>query len=41
MMRAPALSIFETDVRPQHAWQPHSAKYRVLWSGDLTRTLTR
>jgi hypothetical protein len=30
------LTLFETDIPPQHLWSPESGKYRVLWSRTLT-----
>ncbi len=32
------LTLFETDVPPQHHWAPRAGKFRVLWAGTLTST---
>ncbi|HLZ53091.1 MAG TPA: hypothetical protein VKS19_01300 [Verrucomicrobiae bacterium] len=29
------VQIFETDIPPQHLWDPYSEKFRILWTGDL------
>ncbi|MFZ0829173.1 MAG: hypothetical protein WAO02_17305 [Verrucomicrobiia bacterium] len=29
------VKIFETDIPPQHLWDPHSKNFRILWKGDL------
>jgi hypothetical protein len=29
------LTLFETDIPPQHLWSPESGKYRVLWTKTL------
>lgn len=29
------LIMFETDRLPEHLWDPHGPKYRVLWTGTL------
>ncbi len=31
------LSIFETDIPPQHMWSPYGKNYRVLWKRTLRR----
>jgi hypothetical protein len=34
------LAVFETDVPPQHAWQPQGSKnYKVLWQRTLKQTV--
>jgi len=33
------LSVFETDVPPQHMWSPYSKNYRILWKGTLRRVV--
>jgi hypothetical protein len=30
------LSVFETDIPPQHMWMPGEGKYRLLWKGVAT-----
>ncbi|MEI6074380.1 MAG: hypothetical protein WCS94_02325 [Verrucomicrobiota bacterium] len=32
------LNIFETDVQPQHLWNPQNGKYSVLWQQKLRHT---
>jgi hypothetical protein len=32
------LTIFETDVPPQHDWCPHGKNYKVLWRRTLKQT---
>jgi hypothetical protein len=34
------LSVFETDIPPQHMWMPQKGRYQVLWRGVATGTLT-
>jgi hypothetical protein len=29
------LTLFETDIPPQHLWSPESGKYRVLWTKTI------
>jgi hypothetical protein len=31
------LTLFETDIPPQHLWSPETGRYKVLWSRTLTR----
>ena len=31
--------IFETDIPSQHAWSPHSGKYKVLWKTTLRKVV--
>jgi hypothetical protein len=30
------LTLFETDIPPQHCWAPETGRYKVLWSRTLT-----
>ena len=33
------LAIFETDIPPQHHWEPYGKNYRVLWRRTLKQTV--
>lgn len=33
------LKIFETDIPPQHMWEPQSKKYKILWQRTLKETV--
>ena len=33
------LIIFETDIPPQHMWEPYGKNYKVLWRRTLTQTV--
>jgi len=33
------LSVFETDIPPQHMWMPEGPEYKVLWSKTLRMTV--
>jgi hypothetical protein len=35
------LTLFETDIPMQHAWNPKQGRYRALWRGLATGMLTR
>jgi hypothetical protein len=32
-------TLFETDIPPEHMWSPERGKYRVLWTGDVTKDI--
>lgn len=34
------LTVFETDIPPQHMWDPKSGRYRPLWRGLAAGVLT-
>ncbi|HYV51156.1 MAG TPA: hypothetical protein VE910_04575, partial [Dongiaceae bacterium] len=34
------LEIFESSSQPQHMWQPEKGDLRVLWTGQLRKTLS-
>jgi hypothetical protein len=36
---AVAIEVFETDIAPQHMWEPTAGRYRVLWRRTLTARL--
>ena len=33
------LTVFETDIPPQHDWSPHGKNYKVLWQRTLKQTV--
>jgi hypothetical protein len=33
------ITLFETDVAPQHMWDPHAGRYRALWTQTLRQTV--
>ena len=33
------VTLFETDIPPQHFWSPQSGKYKVLWQTTLRQTV--
>jgi hypothetical protein len=33
------LTAFETDIPPQHDWEPHGKNYKVLWQRTLIQSV--